>query len=104
MMTTIMITSDFADDDFSDVYSDDNVDDDFSDDVFDDVADVESCKKIEMKFISLTYFLFLCSSSSHKFIKTHFCSFFFSSTSTSTRIFNQFECSIACFVSTRDLD
>jgi hypothetical protein len=94
MMMTI-ITSAFIDK---------NADDDFSDDFFDDVADVENCRKIETKFISFTSFLFFCSSSSHEFIKTHFSSSFFSSTSTSTRIFNQFECSIACFVLTRKLN
>ncbi len=92
---TMTITSAFADDD---------VDDDFFDDVSDDAADVESCRKIETKFISLISFLFFCSSSSHEFIKIHFSSSFFSSTSTSTRIFSQFECSIACLVSTRELD
>ncbi len=93
MMTTITSVS-----------ANEDADDDFSDDFFDDVADVESCKKIETKFIFLTSFLFFCSSSSHKFIKIHFSSFFFSSTSTLTRIFNQFECSIVCFVLTRKLD
>ncbi len=93
MMTTI-----------TSVFVDDDVDDDFFDDIFDDVVDVENCKKIETKFIFLIFFLFFYSSSSHEFIKIHFSSSLFSSTSTSTRIFNQFECSIACFVSTRKLD
>jgi hypothetical protein len=91
----IIITNDFADHDFFD-----NSFNDF----FDDVDDVESYKKIETKFIFLTFFLFFCSSSSHECIKIHFSSFFFSSTSTSTRIFNQFKCLIVCFLSTRKLD
>ncbi len=66
MMTTI--TNAFVDDD---------VDDDFSNNVFDDVVNVENCKKIEMKFIFLTFFLFFCSFSSHEFIKIHFFSSFF---------------------------
>ncbi len=90
-----MMINDFIDDDFFD---------NCSDDFFDDVIDVENRKKIETKFISLISFLFFYSSSSHEFIKIHFSSFLFSSTSTSTRIFNQFECSIVCFVSTRELD
>ncbi len=93
MMTTI-----------TSVFVDENADDDFFDDFFDDVVDIENCKKIETKFIFLTFFLFFCSSSSYEFIKIHFSSSFFSSTSTSTRSFNQFECSIAYFVSTRKLD
>ncbi len=62
MMTTI-----------TSVFVDDDVNDNFSDESFDDVVDVENCKKIETKFISLISFLFFCSSSSHEFIKTHFC-------------------------------
>ncbi len=96
MMTTTMIINDFADDDFFD---------NSSDNFFDDIADdVKNCKKIEAKLISLTFFSFFCSSSSHEFIKTYFSSSFFSSTSTLTRVFNQFKCSIACFVSTRKFD